>query len=101
MERGQARTMDATDQRLRVVDRRGWIASAAYFDILALAMLLVAGAGLAMQIFAAGQNAIEPLHPGTQARVILLAVVFMTAFAWVATRLVGAGFREAAIVGQR
>jgi hypothetical protein len=83
---------------LRVVDRRRWIASAAYFDILALAVLLVAGGGLAMQIFATGQNAVEPLHPGAQARVVMLAGVFMMAFAWVATRLVAAGFREAAIV---
>ena len=84
--------------RMRVVDRRGWLASAVYFDILALALLLVAGGGLAMQIFAAGQNSVKPLHPGAQERVVMLAVIFTMAFAWVATRLVAAGFREAAIV---
>ncbi len=90
----------AANESVAVLDRKAWVARAFYFDLLALAVLLLAGAGLAVDIFVAGHFngrggpvQVDP-NFSVQMRLALEGLAFLGSFAWVAARLIKAGFRE-------
>ncbi len=83
-----------------VLDRQSWNSRAFFFDILALAALLLAGVALAVDAYIAGHFtgrgviATGPPNFSVQIRIALEALVFFASFAWIAGRLLKASFRE-------
>lgn len=83
-----------------VHDSRQWLGRAMYYDVLALSILLLSSLALGLDIYQAGylRAAGVPASPGADfGPLVQFAVqlaLFIASFAWIAARLVRAGYRE-------
>lgn len=87
-----------------VHDRASWRARGLYYDVMGLMSLLLSAVALAVDVYRAGYlralsgPAVEASF-GALVRVGLEAAVFIASFAWIASRLVAAAYRDIPKVG--